>query len=143
MAADPDLPLSAAALAEVDRFHADVAAWFGQGRDDAVFDRIEAAIDPGFRIVRPDGTVLDRAGILAVIARGRAVHATMDPPFVIRCEAAVVRWEAGPRALVAYVETQRLAGRWTRRHSLAALVRDAAAPGRVRWTDVAETWIAA
>ena len=143
MAADPDLPLSAAALAEIDRFHADVTAWFGQGPDDAVFDRIEAAIDPGFRIVRPDGTVLDRAGILALIERGRGVHAAMDPPFVIRCEAAVVRWQEGPRVLVAYVETQRLAGSWTRRHTLAALVRAAAAPGGVRWTDVAETWIEA
>lgn len=143
MAADPGLPLSSAALAEIDRFHADVTAWFGQGPDDAVFARIEAAIDPEFRIVRPDGAVLDRAGILAVIERGRAVHTAMDPPFLIRCEAALLRWCEGPRALVAYVETQRLAGRWTRRQTLAALRRAATAPGGLVWTDVAETWIAA
>lgn len=143
MAADADLSLSTAALAEIDRFHADVTAWFGKGPDDAAFARIEAAIDRDFRIVRPDGTVLDRAGILALIERGRAVHAASDPPFLIRCEAAVLRWCEGPRVLVAYVETQRLAGRWTRRHTLAALRRAAAAPGGLAWTDVAETWIAA
>lgn len=141
MAADPDLSLSAAALAEIDRFHADVTAWFGADPDSAAFERTAAAIDPGFRIVRPDGTAMDRAAILALIERGRGMHATMDPPFVIRCEAALVRWCEGRRALVAYVETQRLAGRWTRRHTLAALVRAVAAPGGVRWTDVAETWI--
>lgn len=127
-------------LAEVDDLHRFFVAWLG-GEPGAEFARCEAALGPGFQIVEPDGTVVERATLMRALASARGKHDDPDRPFDIRIEDATARSLSGALCLVTYVERQTVRGQPTARRS-SALLRDAPdGPNGVEWLHVHETWI--
>jgi hypothetical protein len=104
------------------------------GQDDA--GRFDAAFAPGFAMVAPTGTRLDRAGVLAFLRQARG---TRGPGFRIAVEDIAPLHVAPPLVLMHYVERQWLAGGIETARRAAALFR--VEPGGPRWLFVQETWI--
>ncbi|MGG5808034.1 hypothetical protein [Falsiroseomonas sp. CW058] len=123
-----------ACAAEVVALHALFESWLGAGQGDAA--RFEAAFDPGFAMVMPDGRKLDRAGVLDMLARGRGLRGA---GFRIAVEDLAVLHAAPPLLLMHYVERQWLTGGVETARRAAALFR--LAPGGPRWVFVQETWV--
>jgi hypothetical protein len=136
---------AAAIEREIHELHTFFTAWF-RGElpaSDGAFDRFTRAAAPEFRIVTPDGKVLGSAEVMAWVRPAHGSKAAQRPAFRIWIDGFDLRWVGGDRALVSYVERQRLADRETARLSLAAFRVDAAAPCGWLWTDLQETWTAA
>ncbi len=125
------------ARAEVIDRHADFVA---MGRGTAAFDRalFERAFDEGFGLVSPDGSVMARAEILAHV---EGLARLGDPAFEIGISDVVEVWRDEGAVLVSYVESQMRGGRASRRRSTALFVEDDAAPHRVAWRHLHETWM--
>lgn len=128
--------LAALAIREVHELHAFFVRWLGQGAGDPA--RIGQALDAGFRMVTPDGCVLERDAVIAGLAsaagrRGR--------DFGIVIEDASAMALGARHVLVAYVERQHGAGPTTARHSSALFRRSPDAPCGVAWLHLHETWI--
>ncbi len=74
------MSLAARCAAEVADLHAAFERWFAGDGADRELERIADALAPGFQLVAPDGTVLDRERVVAGIADGRSAV----PPCVYR-----------------------------------------------------------
>ena len=132
--------LSRRCLAEVDDLHSFFVAWMG-GEAEADFARCEAALGPGFQIVEPDGTVIDRDPLLGALASAKGKHRDAERPFDIRIENSRARTVSDTLCLVTYVERQTVRGRETARRSTALFRKRAGGPNGVEWLHVHETWI--
>lgn len=124
------------AVEEIVDLHRVFEAWIGRGEGNPA--RFEAAFDPDFAMVPPDGRTMDRAAVLAMLERARGARGT---GFRIMVEAPVVVWRSGAHVLVGYVERQWSdAGETARRSTALMRGRDEGAPA---WCFVQETWITA
>ena len=122
--------------AEVVDLHAAFERWFSGDGVDADLDRMAAVLAPGFRLIAPDGVVLDRDRILGDIAAGRA-----SSPVSIRAEDPQAMAVGDGIVVVVYEERQERSGEATVRVST-AVMRDApgTGPHGVEWLHVHETW---
>ena len=127
-------------LAEVDDLHAFFVAWLG-GDEEADFARCEAALGPGFQIVEPDGTVIDRDPLLRALGSAKGKHGDPERPFDIRIEESRARTVSDALCLVTYIERQSVRGKPTARRSTALFRKRAGGPNGVEWLHVHETWI--
>lgn len=137
----PEDDLARRCLAEVDELHRFFVDWLG-GDPSADFARCETALGPGFRIVEPDGTIVERELLLQALESARGKHKGADPPFAIRIEDATARALPGGSCLVTYIERQIARGGSTARRSSALFANAAGGPNGVKWLHVHETWIA-
>lgn len=133
--------LSRRCLAEVDDLHSFFVAWMG-GEEEAEFARCEAALGPGFQIVEPDGTVVDRDPLLQALGSAKGKHKDSERPFDIRIEESRARTVSDTLCLVTYIERQMVRGQPTARRSTALFRKRAGGPNGVEWLHVHETWIA-
>ncbi|MCX7684022.1 MAG: hypothetical protein N2Z67_01985 [Acetobacteraceae bacterium] len=128
--------LGPAAIREAIALHEVFEAWLSSG--EAAFSRIEAALDPAFRMVPPDGRLVARQEVLdrlagAAGARGAGFRIAVEEPFVL----------AAPpgQLLLHYLERQRTPAAETLRRSAALFRADPAGPNGLRWLFLQETWI--
>lgn len=121
---------------EVRELHDFFAAWFRGDREPEAFDRVEGALAPTFRLVRPDGTETDRETVLDGV---RAARETEASSFRIAVRDLRVRRRLDDGCLVTYEEWQRRDGAWDGRRSTALLAREPSAPAGVVWIDLQET----
>ncbi|HUG62402.1 MAG TPA: DUF4440 domain-containing protein [Methylomirabilota bacterium] len=129
--------LFARAAREVADSH-DLFQAMGRGEaqfDAAIFDR---TMPPGFRLVTPDGAVMERAEIVAHLADLARLG---DPAFEIRIHDVAESWRSEAGVVLTYVEAQVRRGVPTRRRSTALFLPDDAAPNRVVWRHLHETWM--
>ena len=141
MTASPEDNLARRCLAEIDDLHRFFVAWLG-GDAAAELARCEWALGPGFQIVEPDGTIVEREPLLQALGSARGKHNDPDRPFSIRIEDATARAPSGALCLVTYVERQIVRGQSTARRSTALFRNTPDGPNGVEWLHVHETWIA-
>jgi hypothetical protein len=122
--------------AEIIGLHEFFVAWFTGQRSD--FDRVETALHADFSMVTPDGQQLDRAAILARLAKAPG---SIAEAFEIGIEAVRQVWRSADALLVSYVEAQRRGETRTRRRSTALFVTDGALPDKLVWRHLHETWM--
>jgi hypothetical protein len=132
------------ARAEVEDIHRFFVDWFG-GRcenSDAVFaKRLTRRLAPGFALIQPDGTLLERGALLGMLRHsfGR------DPELEIEIREVDSREIAADTLLVSYQEwhtrsvfsSRAAAGRL----SSAVMRRDPELPGGLLWLHLHETWL--
>lgn len=124
----------AACTGEILALHALFESWLGAaGQGD--FCRFEAAFDPGFQMVMPNGRKLDRTEVLAFL---RGARGSRGEGFRIAIEEAAVLHAAPPLMLMHYIERQWLGGQETARRASALFRLDSNGPS---WLFVQETWV--
>lgn len=128
--------LAAAAIREAIDLHDVFAAWLSTGQAD--FTRIEAALDPSFRMIPPEGRLVTRADVLARLAAARAAR---GPAFRIAVEEPLVLATPPGHILLHYLERQWPPSGETLRRSAVLFRADAEGPNGLRWLFVQETWI--
>lgn len=129
--------LAPAAIREAIALHEVFEAWLSTG--EAAFARIEAALDPAFRMVPPEGRLVTRTEVLdrlagAAGARGAGFRIAVEEPLVLAAPPGHV--------LLHYLERQWSGSGETLRRSAALFRADPAGPNGLRWLFVQETWIA-
>lgn len=131
------MPSPADCEREIVRRHDCFVRWYRGRTDEAAFERVERALDPAFEQVAPDGTLNDRATVLAGIRDAYDTRETSD--IEIRNVESVA---VGDRhTLVRYEEWQSTGTGETGRHSTALFgPGDERAPP-VRWLHLQETWL--
>ena len=124
----------AACITEIVALHALFESWLGApGGGD--FARFEGAFADGFQMVMPNGSRLDRAGVLDFLRHARGGR---GEGFRIAIEEAHVLHESAPVVLMHYIERQWLHGQETARRASALFRIGATGPC---WLFVQETWI--
>lgn len=127
---------------EIIRQHVFIEAWLS-GSDDAppesFAERFDAALDPGFSMVSPDGSVTDRAALLDGFHRARGAV----PGLRIEIRAATVVDTCADRSAVRYEEWQFEPDATSVRVSTALLAPDSRAPIGWSWRSLHETWLTA
>jgi len=93
---------------------------------------------PEFRMVTPEGAILERGAILAHLA---GLAELGDPDFEIRIDAIKESWRSPNGVVLTYVEAQVRHGKRSCRRSTALFIPDEAAPNRVVWRHLHETWM--
>jgi hypothetical protein len=123
------------AVQEVMRLHSFFQDWYrGEvPNSDEAFSRLEWALGPGFRLLRPDGTVQDRAGALEMV---RSEHGR-QPGYEIEIRKPETAWSGDDLALLEYEEWRRPEGGEWEVHLSTALLR--LRKERWRWLHVHET----
>jgi hypothetical protein len=129
--------LAAAAIREAIDLHVVFEAWLSSGEAD--FTRIEAALDPAFRMVPPEGRLVTRDQVLdrlagAAGARGAGFRIAVEEPLVLATPPG--------HLLLHYLERQWTPGTETLRRSAVLFRADPMGPNGLRWLFVQETWIA-
>ena len=136
--------LAAAAVREVVELHEFFGDWLRpDGKPAFGLDRLVQVLADGFRLITPDGRILERNAVIGWIDTARGSRATD-----FRIEVSDMRpvWQSSEAVLLDYVETQYGLGKTTRRQSsalmAAALTSGApAAPLGVAWVHLQETWL--
>ena len=133
-----DGPLADLAIREVVELHHFFSQWLrasGEGQLDIA--RLAGVLDPGFRLVAPDGGVRDRQPLIDWIG---SVRGTRGTDFRIDVADFVVVWQSAEAVLLEYLETQYIDGKTTKRLSTALFSREPKAPCGVVWRHLQETW---
>ena len=127
---------------EIEELHRFFTAWFNGSSpaDDATWATLENVIAPGFVLVTPYGTVLERAALLASLRPMHGHHAA-EAGFAISVRDVRCRHVAADTVVVTYEEWQTLHGEEKGRISTAVFERNPAMPNRVRWLAVHECWL--
>ncbi|MEI7768586.1 MAG: hypothetical protein WCI67_01295 [Chloroflexales bacterium] len=127
--------------AEIAELHAFFVAWLGGDlpHNEATFARCAGTMADSFAIIGPDGRLTERADLLAALY---AAHGSR-PGLRIWIERPLLRRRDGPLTLVTYEEWQTEGGRTSGRASTALFRDDPAAPHRLAWAHVHETWLPA
>ncbi|WP_051328803.1 DUF4440 domain-containing protein [Geminicoccus roseus] len=128
--------LEQAALNEVADLHVLFTRWLGPGEGDLA--RAAAALAPEFRMVLPDGALVERAAVLAFL---EAMRGRRGPAFRIEIAEAEAREAGQGHVLVTYVERQEDDGKATARRSSALFRFEPSAPCGVVWLHLHETWL--
>ena len=85
------------------RLHDAISAWIrGELPEDSFDTEIADALAPGFRIVEPDGAMLERETVVAGLRRGHG----RNPEFRISIENAAIIAESAEFLIVTYLERQ-------------------------------------
>ncbi len=132
--------LARRSVREVIELHDFFAVWLR--RETAAtgdFARCENAIGPDFLMVTPEGRCHLRAD---VIARIRAMRASVGSDFRIQILQPHVVWQRDDAVLLEYIEQQYRDGQETNRRSTVLFIDGPAAPCGVLWRHLHETWIA-
>lgn len=127
-------------IRELHRFFVD---WF-VGRipdDDPSFARLERALMERFRIVTPEGQVIDKVSLLGRLRSAHGVRA--DRSLTIDIRNVRVRHLEPPLCLLTYEEWQHLDGVPNGRLSTVLFREDATAPHGVAWLHVHEVGLSA
>lgn len=136
-------PLAQRAAAEVEQLHAFFVRWLDAVDPDPALtlERFTAVAAPGFRLIGPDGAVLERQAVIDWLAASRSSRGTAAKRFAIAARQVEAREIAAGLCLVTYVERHDGPdGPNARRCS--ALFRDAlGTPLGVAWLHVHETAI--
>ena len=136
----PTDDLAKRAVREVTELHAFFVTWLRQeSAATADFARVETALGPDFRLVNPEGTVDDRATVIAQI---KAMRGGLGSDFVMKILQPSVVWQKDDAVLLEYIEQQYREGRETNRRSTVLFTNEPAAPCGVLWRHLHETWIA-
>ena len=127
---------------EVVELHRFFQAWY-RGEidpDGGAFSRLSDVLGESFHMVSPDGELVGRGEVLAVL---RAAHGSKGADFVLRAEEC--RFRTGSRRLgvVTYEEWQEEGGTSRGRIATAVLQDRADAPNGVEWVHVHQTWLPA
>ncbi len=123
---------------EVVALHSFFQTWL-QGSDSVMdFSEVEAVIGGDFRLISPDGKIGGRESVVSWIrdargSRGRDFRIVASDPRAI--------WAGGGAVLLEYTEQQYCDGRTTLRRSTALFLANPAAPRKVEWRHLQETWI--
>ena len=136
-----DADLVGLAQQEVIDLHDFFTLWFRPvaGQPPALtLGRCSAALADDFRQIAPDGSLYQRAPLLARLGQARG---SRPAGFTIAVEVINVIWSTDDAVLLDYVERQYGHGQETQRRSTALLTRSAAAPGGVVWRHLQETWL--
>lgn len=130
--------LAAAAARDVIVLHQVFEAWLSgrAPRGVEAFRPIEEALGPGFAMVVPDGTLVDRAAVIERLARS---HGARGAGLRILVEDVVPVLASAEAAAIRYVERQSCAGGANARRATAVIV-PAATPSGIAWRFVQETW---
>jgi hypothetical protein len=133
--------LFSCASAEIVDLHRFFVDWFDAERADrADFSRFESVLGEGFRMVAPDGQMLDRDAVVDHVRTNRAI---CDDGFSISIEDIRPGWQTEDTIVVLYVEAQRRDGKHSRRQSSAVFTTGSSAPNGVEWRHLHETWLQA
>jgi len=143
MSAADSAAVSRALNAEFDGFHGFINEWFrGEcPEEEELFDRRHAShLAEGFQIILPDGSVLDRDGLIGLI---RGLYAK-NPNFKKQIRNPQLRpMQSEGYLLVNYEEWQREAGNFDppnhARRVSAVLVVEPGDPVRLKWLQIHET----
>ncbi|MBB2909393.1 hypothetical protein FHS43_000639 [Streptosporangium becharense] len=127
----------AACRAEIVRLHGVIERWLsGEApRTPEEFAAFADAHGPGFTMVEPDGTVLDRERVLTTV---ESAYGT-SPGLVIEIREVQLVAVGGPLLVATYRESHRAGG--AARRSTVVLLRDPAAPGGFLLRHLHETWV--
>lgn len=127
---------------EIVELHRFFTEWFnGVLPDtDATWSALENGLAPGFVLVTPYGTVLERDALLASLRPTNGQHGP-EAGFKIGIRNFTCRHVGEHTVVVTYEEWQTLDGRETGRISTAVFERNPGMPNRVRWLAVHETWL--
>jgi len=132
-------PLVQAAIAETESLHAFFESWFGPSPPPPdAFARVEVALAPSFKVIGPDGLRETRAAVIAFLHAERGAR---GPAFRIRVEAAEPLALEPPVVVLTYRERQWRDGAESLRQSTAVFRAEPAAPHRVAWLTLHETWL--
>ena len=127
------------AIREVIALHDFFGDWLRPGGDLVVeTPHFERSLAPGFRLIGPDGSVRDRATIVAWL---RGMRGGRGADFRMMVSDFREVWSQGDAILLEYVETQYLQGKTTKRQSTALLCRAPSAPIGIAWLHLQETWL--
>lgn len=132
-------PTTSQCRQEVIELHEFFVEWYTGQCDDDAFDRVEAALAPGFEMITPDGERVARETVLERVREQRDTYLPGGFDIEIRdCEVTA----AGPGfALARYEEWQSSPTDGTGRLSSALLRPDDDAPAGLRWVALQETWL--
>jgi hypothetical protein len=100
--------------------------------------RLAGVLDPGFRLVAPDGGVRQRQALIDWIV---GVRGSRSADFWVDVADFVAVWQSPDAVLLEYVETQYIDGKTTKRFSTAMFCREPTAPCGVVWRHLQETWL--
>jgi hypothetical protein len=127
------------AIREVVELHYFFSQWLGTpSKEKLDIARLAGVLDPGFRLVAPDGGVRERQPLIDWIA---GVRASRGADFRVDVADFVVVWQAPEAVLLEYLETQYIDGKTTKRLSTALFCREPKAPCGVVWRHLQETWL--
>jgi hypothetical protein len=141
--AEAERSLDERCRAEVVELHQFLEAWSNAElpANEEAFSRFGAVIAPGFSIVDPDGSVVERPPIVDAI---RAAHGRWKArPGRIRIENFRLRHAAGGLALATYEEWHELPGGTTGRVSTVLFGANPSTPNSVEWLHLHEVWMPA
>jgi len=122
---------------EIERLHDFFVDWISGKlpNTDSAFAACADALAPGFAMVTPDGSQLERAELIAGL---RGSHA-MNPDFEIDVSEVAIRAHHGPLFSVSYVETQRGAKKSAANNTRLSLATLERTESGWRWHFVQET----
>ncbi len=135
---NPSTSLADLAWEEVVALHALFEAWLREGGPDVDFSECEASMGRDFRMISPDGAIMERTAIIAWI---RGARRSRGPDFTVQASDPLAIWASESSVLLEYTEQQYRDGRTTRRRSTALFHADPAAPRGVVWRHLQETWL--
>ena len=131
--------ISDLAIREVVELHHFFNHWLGApSKEKLDIARLAGVLDPGFRLVAPDGGVRERQPLIDWIA---GVRGSRGADFRIDVSDFVAVWQSAEAVLLEYVETQYIADKTTKRLATALFCREPKAPCGVVWRHLQETWL--
>ena len=134
----PGEPLADLAVRELIELHDFFIRWL-RAKDEALdIARLARVLDPRFRLITPDGGVLERQTVIDWIAGSRGARGT---GFRIEVSDFAAIWQSPEAVLLEYVETQYSDGKTTKRLSTALFCREPKAPCGLVWRHLQETWL--
>lgn len=131
-------PLTSKAIDEVRALHAFFADWFRAGAMHPDFSELERVLAPDFRMVTPDGLVVDRKAVIEAV---RQAEDTRPADFAIVILQPRPVHESRDAVLLEFIEQQYRDGGTTRRLSTALFTSQESAPRGVLWRHLHETWM--
>jgi len=125
--------------AEIVELHAFFEGWLGGAlpATDAAFARLAETLAAEFALIGPSGEIASREPLLRQL---RAAHASR-PGWRMWIERAQLRYQAGDLTVATYEEWQQTGETTTARISTAVFRAHPAAPNRLAWLHVHETWL--
>lgn len=133
------MPTASACRDEIEALHEFFVRWYTETISEDAIDRLETSLAPGFEMVSPDGSRLDRGAVLEWIGDS---YGRDDPgAFEIEIRSVELIADLDDHATVRYEEWQETPAETTGRISTALFCENEAAPGGVVWVDLHETWL--
>ncbi|HKL17339.1 MAG TPA: hypothetical protein VJ905_00150 [Halalkalibaculum sp.] len=130
---------------EIIELHQFFEAWFNAklSDNDESFSRMSEVLSPEFIMITPAGRKIERSSLLSNLRSMNGLYLKEDKPSAIWIRNITIEWSTDTYCLANYEEWQgsndRAKGKG--RISSALFEKNDAAPNRVRWIHLHETWI--